>query len=135
MNLRQITSVGIGISVGLCFALLLASEAGPTDYTAAIEKWRQERETRLKADGGWLTVAGLFWLKEGENRFGTDPTDDIVLPPGSAPAWWASSTFTGGRRRSGWRPARPSRPREGRSRPWSSGRTPPARPTSWRWAT
>ena len=25
------------------------------------------------ADGSWLTVAGLFWLKEGPNRFGTDP--------------------------------------------------------------
>jgi uncharacterized protein (DUF1684 family) len=30
-------------------------------------------------------VAGLFWLKEGENRFGSDKASDIVLPP-SAPA-------------------------------------------------
>jgi len=97
MNLRQITSVGIGISVGLSFALLLASEGGPTDYTAAIEKWRQDRETRLKADDGWLTVAGLFWLKEGENRFGTDPTDDIVLPAGSAPGLVGVLDFHGGK--------------------------------------
>ena len=39
-----------------------------------------------KADGGWLTLAGLFWLKEGPNRFGTDPSSDFVLPPGTAPA-------------------------------------------------
>src|SRR2546425_4897215 len=85
MNLRQFTGVGVGISVGLCFALLLASEGGPTDYTAAIEKWRQDRETRLKADDGWLTVAGLFWLKGGGERFGTDPPGGIRLAPRSGP--------------------------------------------------
>src|ERR1700687_5873782 len=37
-------------------------------YQAGIVKWREQKETELKADGGWLTVAGLFWLKEGENR-------------------------------------------------------------------
>jgi uncharacterized protein (DUF1684 family) len=57
--------------------------AGP--YTASIEQWRREREARLKADGGWLTVSGLFWLKEGANTFGSDPASDIVLPQGSAP--------------------------------------------------
>jgi len=37
-------------------------------YQAEIVKWRQQKEKELKADGGWLTVTGLFWLKEGENR-------------------------------------------------------------------
>jgi uncharacterized protein (DUF1684 family) len=45
-------------------AALLAMSA----YQTGIEKWRAEREAELKADGGWLTVSGLFWLKEGENR-------------------------------------------------------------------
>ena len=47
---------------------------------------RQEQETALKADDGWLTVAGLFFLAEGENRFGSSPLNDIVLPADSAPA-------------------------------------------------
>lgn len=63
-------------------ALLGADEA----YRAEVQKWRADREERLKADGGWLTVAGLFWLQEGPNRFGTDPAGEIVLPEGSAPA-------------------------------------------------
>ena len=50
----------------------------------SIRRWRQRREERLRADGGWLSVVGLFWLKEGENRFGTSPVCDIRLPPGSA---------------------------------------------------
>jgi uncharacterized protein (DUF1684 family) len=55
-------------------------------YRVEVHKWRADREARLKADGGWLSLAGLFWLNEGPNRFGTDPAGDIVLPEGSAPA-------------------------------------------------
>jgi uncharacterized protein (DUF1684 family) len=69
--------------VGLCFLLLQVSAP---DYKAEIERWRQEREAGLKADGGWLTVAGLFWLKEGKNTVGTDKSNAIILPVGSAPA-------------------------------------------------
>lgn len=50
-----------------------------------IEKWKEHRLTRLKSDTGWLTLCGLFWLKEGENRFGTDSTNAIIFPPGKAP--------------------------------------------------
>lgn len=55
-------------------------------YRGKIEEWRREREAALKADDGWLTVAGLFWLKHGANTAGTDPASDIVLPKDSAPA-------------------------------------------------
>ncbi len=66
-------------------------------YRAEIQAWRQRREASLQADGGWLSVAGLFWLKEGANRFGTDPKGDIVLPAGSAPARAGVFDFAGGR--------------------------------------
>jgi uncharacterized protein (DUF1684 family) len=78
------------IKTGLVLALLAAglapSAAGDEAYRAEVRKWRDGREARLKADGGWLTVVGLFWLEEGPSRFGTDPAGDIVLPDGSAPA-------------------------------------------------
>ena len=57
-----------------------------TPYRTAIEAWRQEMDARLRADKGWLTLAGLFWLKGGPNHFGADPENDIVLPAGSAQA-------------------------------------------------
>jgi len=44
------------------------------------EGWRQKREADLKADDGWLTVSGLFWLRPGETRIGSDPSNDILLP-------------------------------------------------------
>lgn len=74
------------VLAGLAVAAWLAVPTTADEaYRAEIEEWRREREARLKADGGWLTVAGLFWLKEGPNRMGSDPSADIVLPEG-APA-------------------------------------------------
>ncbi|HVO12127.1 MAG TPA: DUF1684 domain-containing protein [Vicinamibacteria bacterium] len=76
--------------VTLPILLILAATVVPAladeAYRSEIRKWREQREARLKADDGWLTVAGLFWLHEGANRFGCDSTNEIVLPPGSGPA-------------------------------------------------
>jgi uncharacterized protein (DUF1684 family) len=63
----------------------MAIATGQTTYEAEIQKWRQDYEAKLKAEDGWLAVAGLFWLKEGINTFGTDANLDIVLPPNSTP--------------------------------------------------
>jgi uncharacterized protein len=62
-----------------------AGSGADSAYVGEVSRWRAAREANLRADGGWLTVAGLFWLKPGENRFGADPSDEVVLPPGSAP--------------------------------------------------
>jgi len=56
------------------------------NYQDEILAWRAQRESALRADGGWLTVAGLFWLKEGANSFGSAAANDIVLPDGEARA-------------------------------------------------
>jgi uncharacterized protein (DUF1684 family) len=65
--------------------LALAFLAGllPADnssYRQSVEQWRQNYEAKLRADDGWLTVSGLFWLHEGENSFGSAPGNDVVLP-------------------------------------------------------
>ena len=69
----------------LAVTLALAAAAADASYVAEIEKWRAARETRLKADGGWLTVTGLFWLKDGANAVGSAKGSEVLLPP-SAPA-------------------------------------------------
>ena len=58
--------------------------AGDSGYEASIERWHTAREARLKADDGWLTVAGLFWLKDGVNNAGSAPSSTIRLPRGAA---------------------------------------------------
>jgi uncharacterized protein (DUF1684 family) len=64
---------------------LLSAANVDNAYRTGIDNWRQRREASLKADGGWLTVTGLFWLKQGENTVGSDASNDILLPE-SAPA-------------------------------------------------
>jgi uncharacterized protein (DUF1684 family) len=76
------------LSVGF-FALMLsaATTAATSDdaYRQAVEQWRVQHQRDLAADFGWLTVVGLDWLKEGDNRVGADPSSEVALPPGSAP--------------------------------------------------
>ena len=66
--------------------LLLAAAAVAVliagSYSDEIAAWRKQREEGLKAPGGWLSVAGLFWLHEGANTFGKDASNEIVLPDG-----------------------------------------------------
>ena len=54
-------------------------EADPA-YRAGIESWKERRDERLRAEDGWLTLVGLFWLEEGSNRFGSGPENDLVFP-------------------------------------------------------
>ena len=67
----------------IAFAIALVASA-ETSYQTEVEQWRRQREQELKADNGWLTVAGLFWLKEGVNTAGSDASSVIVLPRGPA---------------------------------------------------
>ncbi|MBI1757369.1 MAG: DUF1684 domain-containing protein [Fimbriimonas ginsengisoli] len=57
----------------------------PNAYRAEMAKWRAEQEADLKKENGWLSVAGLFWLAEGDNTVGSGASCKIRLP-GSAPA-------------------------------------------------
>jgi len=67
-------------AVGLAIVLVsLASALAQSDYVKAVEKSRSDRETNLKKENGWLTVAGLFWLREGINTVGVGPEFDVRL--------------------------------------------------------
>lgn len=81
----------------LTLLLALAPAAAEEAYRTEIQKLRDEQEAKLRAEDGWLTVVGLFWLKRGPNRFGADPSNEIVLPSGSGPARAGVFDFDGAR--------------------------------------
>ncbi|HUL19379.1 MAG TPA: DUF1684 domain-containing protein [Steroidobacteraceae bacterium] len=56
-----------------------ATRAAPSSEEAAILQWRAQRVAELTSDTGWLTLAGLFWLKEGSNSFGSGPDNTLIL--------------------------------------------------------
>lgn len=71
----------------LCgLVVLLSSCARPKQeidanaYAKEIRQYRAQRVADLKSDTGWLTLIGLFWLKEGRNKFGSDLANEIILP-------------------------------------------------------
>ena len=69
------------------FALVVCfGSADVSSYQKSVEQWRQAYEAKLRGDDGWLTVSGLFWLHEGENRFGSAPGNDVVLAFPAMPA-------------------------------------------------
>lgn len=49
-------------------------------HKSEMQKWQSDRLASLTKEDGWLTLIGLFWLKEGENKFGSDAMNPIVLP-------------------------------------------------------
>src|SRR3989440_5804787 len=80
---------GIMVIALLCGASILFSSCtrksskppvDPNAYAQELSQWQQKRWADLKSETGWLTLVGLFWLKEGENTFGSDAGNDIALP-------------------------------------------------------
>src|SRR5207244_3139136 len=49
-------------------------------YRAEVERWRAERDERLRAPDGWLSLVALSWLKPGANRFGSAGDNEVILP-------------------------------------------------------
>jgi uncharacterized protein (DUF1684 family) len=100
-TLKLLQRISVALTLVFSVAMPAALRCAPrTDeagaYQASVRKWRQEYEADLTSDHGWLTISGLFWLHEGENRFGSDPTNDIVLPD-SAPADAGTFEFHAGK--------------------------------------
>jgi len=88
---RRALSLFLAIFLFACIA-----GADSSAYRQSVEKWRHDYEAQLTSDNGWLSVSGLFWLHEGENRFGSDPLNDIVLPS-SVPAQAGTFDFHAGK--------------------------------------
>jgi uncharacterized protein len=75
--------------VSLSVLITLVATAGGTPaidpaYQQSFDKWKAERVDDLKKN--WLVLAGLFWLKPGDNPFGSDAASAVVFPKGPAHA-------------------------------------------------
>lgn len=67
-----------------------------TGYVNELKAWHQKRVENLKAENGWLNLAGLFWLEEGKNTFGTDTKNNVVFPEGKSRPLVGSLTLKNG---------------------------------------
>lgn len=80
----------------LLSAVATGFKADDTGYETEIKAWHQKRIEGLKAENGWLNLAGLFWLEEGKNSFGSDAKNNIVFPAGKSAPLLGSFTLKNG---------------------------------------
>ncbi|MFY0564992.1 DUF1684 domain-containing protein [Archangium lansingense] len=59
------------------------AEPAPFDLEAETRAWHQKRIANLTSEEGWLSLVGLHWLKEGDNRVGSAPESEVVFPAGT----------------------------------------------------
>jgi len=68
--------------------LFLMSACGTMKEDSSFQEeyaqWQEARIERLKSKTGWLNIAGLYWLEEGENTFGSDSSNSIIFPENAA---------------------------------------------------
>lgn len=76
------TIFGVHILIALSFGIPVQTQAQPA-YEAGLKEWRRARAEELKAPKGWLSLAGLLWLKPGENSFGSAEGNMVVFPQGA----------------------------------------------------
>jgi uncharacterized protein (DUF1684 family) len=70
-------------------SIFVASHAIAIDLAQeqrVVEKWRAERVARLTGPAGWLTLVGLYWLHDGDNTFGRDKNNSLILIHKALPA-------------------------------------------------
>lgn len=75
---------------------LLGGMLMPGSYTDSIREWQRQRDVSLRSPTGWLTLAGLFWLKSGDNSIGSADSNDFLLPK-AAPAKLGRLRLEGGK--------------------------------------
>ncbi len=49
-------------------------------YRDEIIQWQQTRNAYQVSEQGWVNLAGLFWLEEGINTFGSASDNNLVFP-------------------------------------------------------
>jgi uncharacterized protein (DUF1684 family) len=61
------------------------TDVDPEVYKKEIEAWQAKRNEYQVSEKGWVNLAGLFWLNEGINSFGSEKNNALVFPAGKIP--------------------------------------------------
>lgn len=82
--MRTVFTLSMLMAIAVSFAQLPGSP--DNEYKKEIDLWHQNRIESLKSESGWLNIVGLYWLKEGENTFGSSKENDVIFPEKKANA-------------------------------------------------
>lgn len=65
--------------------LIVQAQSSHTEWLKSLESWRGERAKQISAPDGWLSLAGLEWLKPGLNSIGADSGNSVQIHATDAP--------------------------------------------------
>ena len=93
--LKKILSSAAACAVLLSACGKHAPQVDPVVYQKEVDDWKAERLGRLTGPDGWTTLVGLYWLKSGENTFGSGADNDMQLSAAGFPAHVGHFDFDG----------------------------------------
>ncbi len=78
----RVTAILQRVPVAALLCALLAASAFSQDdaWQRELAIWRTQHAADLQKPDGWLSLAGLEWLRQGDNSFGSAPDNKIHLP-------------------------------------------------------
>ena len=72
-----------------------AAQLNGSSYKNEIQDWDKKRMESLKSATGWVNLSGLFWLKEGETKFGSAAENELLFKEKNFPALLGSFLLKG----------------------------------------
>lgn len=80
------------VAVALLIAPVAVAATPGASEQDAVAEWRAARVSELTGPEGWLTLEGLYWLREGDQTLGSDPGLAVSLRHPQMPR--RAGTFT-----------------------------------------
>ncbi|MFZ9332442.1 MAG: DUF1684 domain-containing protein [Chitinophagaceae bacterium] len=76
----------LNIILSVMIAQWLMAQPTEKTYKGEIKSWDEKRIESLRGANGWVNLAGLYWLKSGENSFGASADNQLVFNDPRFPA-------------------------------------------------
>lgn len=74
-----------GIALAGCAGSPYGTAPPPENWAGELADWQTERADGLRAEEGWLSLAGLHWLRPGPNTVGNHPDAAVRLEADGLP--------------------------------------------------
>jgi uncharacterized protein (DUF1684 family) len=85
--LLALSTLGLALQLGTASSHAEVTILGDCSlpYDECLQAWKASRVEFLHGESGYLNLAGLFWLAEGKNTFGSAATNALVFPAAAVP--------------------------------------------------